>query len=690
MTFEEQPKAVGGQTLSTSAASRIFLSIDIDASFRRVPSTSGGCSLSYLPHRKLSPPHRGPSHRFEHVIRNDTHHIEPPRQIILASTRHNQETSSPFRPHSHYSLETMKCAEDTSTMTVGELRQWLAQFGEKNQDHYSKGHLQIDTPTYSIRERILQVEESVGTKASAIILTPSTTTKRDPVPPKETPSKGSYHDDVMSYCHEEKARLESRVLHQCDSASHQDVASSSYYEYGYHDTTRLEPKVLPYETFVPSDEDDSYGYDDHVVKPENVPVFRTFEKEEATAPTVNGPRKTTVSKELENYRIVSIQKLLEVPVARPHRQSFSSWDDFDDFSDPWTNPSLWHPIARQRSLLDGDISDHKDQEEEQDAISVAATDPGMHSLSRQLARRLTKSSKTRDNTIKQKSVGMFRRKLPMLLCKSAKDNQDDAADILSAKKPPTLFEIALASSGEPMSVQKKQEIMEAVQRRNRSPPATQMHSASIFQGKTLTSNTLDLLCGNKTEPPRYHRTSMSEEGTVSTWSEDSGQPSIAPGALDSRLGEVFAEEAELDNHQILSEQAKRRQEAFCVLELNRSSDIDPLSFQPRQEEPSGEHKSIQPSRSLKNWQVTPAARVHNYSPTDVSVLPSQPTSITSAVRRFGGGARNSAIERRKEELERKWAAERAPFHVKKVKWQVCQRTGTYKRQIILDFAGDGM
>jgi hypothetical protein len=164
---------------------------------------------------------------------------------------------------------------------------------------------------------------------------------------------------------------------------------------------------------------------------------------------------------------------------------------------PWTTLTIragfntsWHPNVVS-SLIDG-CSDH--EEEEKDAVSVASgtfTDPGTNSLSRQLARRLKKSIKLRGGTNKQKATGMFRRKLPLLLCKSVKDN---AIEPCLSTRAPTLFDMAVASASEPLPPVGAQ--MTETTARSESPTTTHMYNASLFQGKTLTSNTLDLLCGS--------------------------------------------------------------------------------------------------------------------------------------------------------------------------------------------------
>jgi hypothetical protein len=504
-------------------------------------------------------------------------------------------------------------------MSVGELRQWLSQFGDKQKDHYSKGHIQKLPQTYSIQERIQQAEARICTTS------PRATTSSTYLPlPTPTKLKVSSIDSTS-------VALTPKKL-------------------SHHDSTEL--------TLTPKTVEPKVSYHDSIQLASS-PVFRTFENYKIPNQVEDSPQ-TIDSKALEDYRVVSIQKLLEPPPPQPRRQSFSSsWDDFDDFSEPGFNNS-WHPNVHQRSLVDG-WSDHED--EEKDAISVVSgtfTDPGINSLSRQLARRLKKSSKLRGDTDKQNSKGMFRRKLPLFLCKSVKDNPSEPC--LSTRAP-TLFDMAVASTGEPLPPTRARTTDTTA--RSESPPTAHMHNAPLFQGKILTSNTLDLLCGSHhMEQSKYHCTSISDGETVSTWSEDSGQPSIAPGAIDARLGAVFAHELQFENEKFMSARATNRPATRL---LERKDD-------PRLERPLVAKEWHASARSFST-----IAQGSEHKPAR------EEASVTAVVHRFGGAAGKTAIQRRKEELEKKWATDRAPFHVKKTKWQVCQRSGAYKKHVVLDF-----
>jgi hypothetical protein len=547
-----------------------------------------------------------------------------------ASTRNECQAFGSIDEYEDHSSDKMKTnitqenvvARDQ--MSVGELRQWLAQFGNKQKDHYSNGYIKKLPQSYSIQERIQQAEAKLCTTS------PSATSSKC-LPLQTSEQKVPYNDSI-------RMALFSKTMSYHDSTEPTLTPKTTEAKISHHDSTQT--------TLTPKTKEAKVSYHDSI-KLASSPVFRTFENYKNIDQAEDSPL-TLGTKALENYRIVSIQKLLEPPQSQPRRPSFSSsWDDFDEFSEPGFNNS-WHPNARQRSLVD-DWSDHEDQEE--DEVSVASgnlTDPGgTNSLSRQLTRRLKKSSKLQGDINKQKDTGMFRRKLPLLLCKSVKDNTTSPSLPVS---PPSLFEIAVASAGEPLPPARLQ--VTEITARNESPSATHMYNASLFQGKTLTSNTLDLLCGSdRVAQIKDHRTSISDEETVSTWSEDSGQPSIVPGAIETRLGAVFAEETQFENEKIMSARVANRQITWPLKGKDDSRLERPLA----------------------------ATKGH------ARATAREAASVTAVVQRFGGAARKkTAIQQRKEELEMKWAADRAPSHVKKVKWQVCQRSGTYTKQICVN------
>lgn len=91
--------------------------------------------------------------------------------------------------------------------------------------------------------------------------------------------------------------------------------------------------------------------------------------------------------------------------------------------------------------------------------------------------------------------------------------------------------------------------------------------------------------------------------------------------------------------------------------------IDPgvLEFlQPNVRQPSVEHSARKPVRAPRS-------------------------SVGAAIELFGGqGSRKTIVSRRTDELQRLWSESRAVTHVKKTKWCVCEKTGVYKRKIVVE------
>jgi len=184
-----------------------------------------------------------------------------------------------------------------------------------------------------------------------------------------------------------------------------------------------------------------------------------------------------------------------------------------------------------------------------------------------------------------------------------------------------------------------------------------MHSANIFGNKTLTAGTLDLICNDgkaKTmySLPKNTTVGLDDDETSSSLSNDSSsKPSIVPGALDSKMAQLLLDPHPL-NEGVRREMGYRR----APRTIPRCKKIDPkdLAF------------------------LNQANK--KYPGTDDHIRPS---SVASGIEKFGG-PRKTIVERRKEELEKIWEERKAVVHVKKVKWGVCQRTGMYKKKIVID------
>lgn len=180
-----------------------------------------------------------------------------------------------------------------------------------------------------------------------------------------------------------------------------------------------------------------------------------------------------------------------------------------------------------------------------------------------------------------------------------------------------------------------------------------VHAEALFNE---TGNKVTTLPADRTlimKPTRCHSEDTLSSSTVSSWSHDTGRPSVTVhrvGALDTRLNSIFAEETKKMNHQAV---------------VNAQYGL------------AHRYASLMGG----DWNRTTAPSKHTTS-RDVDRR-SPPPPVSS----FGVGRalKKGAIERRKEELERKFAENRPPAHVKKVKWQVSNKGGGYKKKVYLDY-----
>ena len=214
------------------------------------------------------------------------------------------------------------------------------------------------------------------------------------------------------------------------------------------------------------------------------------------------------------------------------------------------------------------------------------------------------------------------------------------------------------------------------------PPARQstgMHNANLFQDKTLTSGALDAICktGEKcTELPRGALDTFFERfdhGTVCSWSEDSGKPSIAPNAVDANLSKVLSHDTDITYPTVESFEKRQSSDPYCV-----SKDM-------RQEPPSPPASPAASEKSNSDLAVD-MVQTEKQAKSSPGTTPSTSSSFSSVLKKFGGGkhGRKTRIEKQKEALEQQWQANRKVKHVRKSKWQGVGGSGIYKRKIVVD------
>jgi hypothetical protein len=185
-----------------------------------------------------------------------------------------------------------------------------------------------------------------------------------------------------------------------------------------------------------------------------------------------------------------------------------------------------------------------------------------------------------------------------------------------------------------------------------------MHSANIFGNRTLTAGTLDFICSDG-KIKRSHRSlpgcfADDETGSYSSDDSSSEGPSIIPGALDSKMAQLL-----LDPYPI--NEGIRRGAGYkrASYSIPRCKKIDPEDLE-----------------FLRRKSSSSVAESEIYSQ-------GRRSSVSKGIQKFGV-PKKTIVERRKQELEKLWAENKAAVHVKKVKWGVCQRTGMYKKKIVID------
>lgn len=147
-------------------------------------------------------------------------------------------------------------------------------------------------------------------------------------------------------------------------------------------------------------------------------------------------------------------------------------------------------------------------------------------------------------------------------------------------------------------------------------------------------------------------------GSMSTHDQlpmNSNQTSLVHDALGVKLSSNNRDVVNREDNQTISNKKQPQQSVF-------RKKIDPVFsefLQPKQQTllKSRAQKSVRPPRS----------------------------SVGAAIDLFGGpGTRKSIVSRRTDELQRRWSESRAVTHVKKTKWSVCEKTGVFKRKIVVE------
>jgi len=229
-----------------------------------------------------------------------------------------------------------------------------------------------------------------------------------------------------------------------------------------------------------------------------------------------------------------------------------------------------------------------------------------------------------------------------------------------------------------------------------SPMNGSMHDADVICNTTMTAGALDVICNGKSttkarkENDKKTLEKFFERGDQGPddWSVDSGKPSIAPGAVDDKLSQIFA------NNQVANSSLKRassdemrepKQDAYRSAFGEERETVPDLKCHTTTGKIAGH---LDTTKAMSGGQDQVSSKVVGVSVAGSSISSSSST-FSSNVKRFGGvigerAIRKTRIQRQKEALEEQWATNRQVKHVKKTKWQISSAGGGYKKKIVLD------
>jgi hypothetical protein len=167
----------------------------------------------------------------------------------------------------------------------------------------------------------------------------------------------------------------------------------------------------------------------------NNPVFRDFKTEEFQSdfPMSIRDEEVDISGNLDSFRIVSITKLLEQPKVQFHHRRPLSWDASDDFSDPWAckQPRRF-PASEFQKTSFFDPSDQHNVDDNFSTFTGRYTDPGLRTPTSAVLKSQPQPLKKNNNNNNDdngssttKSTKSIRNKLPLLICKSRKEEEEE-------------------------------------------------------------------------------------------------------------------------------------------------------------------------------------------------------------------------------------------------------------------------
>ena len=503
------------------------------------------------------------------------------------------------------------------TLSVGQLRAWLAQFAEDNREHYESNMVQKKEYQRSARPPLGSLQQHLDRTASSTSSTVS-----------------SSHDSLVG--------LHGRSMDELSIQQEQEITmkprpadASSYF-----DVERRR-----------SSEDDS--------------IFQHLEdaREHNAEGTIEGYSHQVLDvfkEDEEEYRIVSIRKLLEAPKPTRRHDVGTAWDEYldDDFSDPFA--ALRRTPAQVSKSKETALTMSPSPNRPRFTNNVGSTSLRKDTMVHSPFRNKNLSSDDEVDSLSTKSRSSsrsLRSRLPMLLCKSGKEENIKHIQRTYHNGPlPRTHPFPAKGPLRPLSPYSFHDTSDFTSNRAADDselcPLTEKESfhgygdefaqstvscpdfaaATTYLQKFNVSEATQQQEQNQTNrrEMRSHRFSRKE-------SEHHGTSAILPGAVDPALSEMFS----LDDKDDGKPGKVRLNDDYGVRTKSRNE-----------------------SRNSAFERVS---------------------RVSETVSQFGGnGRRYSTVQLRQKELERQWATSRAVQHVKKVRWQVCTSTGNYKKRIVVD------
>uniref|UniRef100_A0A7S2YAG4 Uncharacterized protein n=1 Tax=Entomoneis paludosa TaxID=265537 RepID=A0A7S2YAG4_9STRA len=513
-------------------------------------------------------------------------------------------------------------------MSVGELRQWLSQFGENNREHFKKNQVQKIRHN-ALQKRIHQLEQAISSTSS------TASSSRDE-------HRDTTEDEASMLCEGEEVPL-------VESSSSQEPGLTYSQDDSIFRSLDLSEKEASIEE-TPHEEEDDFA---SLLVGETPPTVPTE--------SIDNPK--------EDYKIVSIRKLLEAPKPTPRRSHGTSWEELleDDFSDSFSRSHhssslVWQGNASRKQGLnrlgqnDAHSDCHYDESSSAPGGSTSSVLTGLRKTTGNDDETDSLSTKSRSSTLSRSSRGSFRSRLPMLLCKPPRDedsklvqrtfNNGRKGSMLTQQRPHS-------SSFRPVS------------------PHPVYYSSGLSEGRA-TINELPSLFDSLTDdmPRRRNRHEERDESTVSC--PDFAAATAYLHHYSARKASDSVPDERLDERTSRRERRKYRSTSRKAEQQYGTSAILPDAVDASLGRVFAMEESAYMAKASMN--------------SDYHKPPRQETSrISDKVSKFGGsGRRPSSVQRRQEELQKQWAANRSVQHVKKVKWQVCNSSGSYKKKIVVD------